>query len=376
MRTSKILHCLRAPVGGLFRHVVDLAAAQAALGLDVGVVCDRNTGGETSLGLQKLEGVCRLGVTRVPMSRQIGIRDLTAHLAIRRLTTNLGVDVLHGHGAKGGAYARLVARDLKGKRQSIRAFYTPHGGSLHYWASSLKGRIYLDLERRLAQSTDGFVFESDFSRKAYEAKVGRPSAPVRVIPNGLHPHEFYQAQVEEDAADFVFVGELRRLKGVDALLDALARIDRRRRPRVVIVGSGSDEPAFRRQAAALGVNASFAGPMPAAKAFARGRCLIVPSRAESLPYVVLEAAAAQLPMIATDVGGIPEIVRGAEMELVPPGRSDELGEQMEAFLADPMPFVDRAKLLQKRVEKHYTVARMTHAIVEFYFADLIGERAA
>lgn len=376
MRPPRVLHILRAPVGGLFRHVVDLATAQSALGLDVGVVCDSNTGGETSFGLRRIENVCGLGVTRLLMSRQIGIRDVTAHLAIRRLAAQLGIDVLHGHGAKGGAYARLVAREIKAKGQSARAFYTPHGGSLHYWASSLKGRLYLDLERRLAQSTDGFIFESDFSRKAYEAKVGWPSAPVRVIPNGLHPHEFYQAEVEEDAADFVFVGELRRLKGVDVLLDALARVDRRRRARAVIVGSGSDEAAFRRQATAIGVNAGFAGPMPAAKAFARGRCLIVPSRAESFPYVVLEAAAAQLPMIATDVGGIPEIVRGVGMDLVAPGRADELGEQMEAFMADPMDFVDRAKMLQTRVESRFSVAKMTHSVVEFYFADLANRRAA
>lgn len=310
------------------------------------------------------------------MSRQIGWRDLTAHFAIRRMTRELGIDVLHGHGAKGGAYARLAARDLRVHGEGVRAFYTPHGGSLHYWPTSLKGRIYLDLERRLAPYTDGFIFESEFSRASFAAKVGRPAAPVRVIPNGLHPYEFYQAHVEDDAADFVFVGELRRLKGVDVLLDALARIDKRRRARAVIVGAGPDEAAFRRQAHSLEVRASFPGPMPAGRAFARGRCLIVPSRAESLPYVVLEAAAAQLPMIATNVGGIPEIVAGTGMVLVMPGHSGELGEQMEAFLADPMPFVERARALQGRVAQAFTVKRMAQAIVEFYFADLVAERAA
>ena len=79
--------------------------------------------------------------------------------------------------------------------------------------------------------------------------------------------------------------------------------------RADIVGDGPDRQRFETQAADLGLGGavSFTGAMPARTAFARGRLLVVPSRAESLPYVVLEAAAAGMPMIATRVGGIPEI---------------------------------------------------------------------
>ena len=78
----------------------------------------------------------------------------------------------------------------------------------------------------------------------------------------------------------------------------------------MIVGSGPDELKLKRLARklSLGTRVSFAGPQPVRTAFARARCVVVPSRAESFPYIVLEAAAAQMPLIATDVGGIPEIV--------------------------------------------------------------------
>ena len=89
--------------------------------------------------------------------------------------------------------------------------------------------------------------------------------------------------------------------------------------------------------------------MPVRTAFARGRCVVVPSRAESLPYIVLEAAAAQMPLIATDVGGIPEIVEGTNVPLVRPGDIAGLAGQMRDFLANPKPFLGRAIALQKQV---------------------------
>ena len=77
------------------------------------------------------------------MSREIGPADVSAYRAIRKHAVHLGIDVLHGHGAKGGAYARLVARSLRRTRHPAVCCYTPHGGSLHYHPSSLQGRIYM-----------------------------------------------------------------------------------------------------------------------------------------------------------------------------------------------------------------------------------------
>ena len=75
--------------------------------------------------------------------------------------------------------------------------------------------------------------------------------------------------------------------------------------------------------------------MPARTAFPLGRSLVVPSRAESMPYIVLEAAAAGMPLIATNVGGIPEIVNGTDTPLMPPGDVEVLERAMQGFLADP-----------------------------------------
>jgi glycosyltransferase involved in cell wall biosynthesis len=357
--------------------VYDLAKGQAELGVDVGIICDASSGGkDADSALGRLAEICSLGVTRTQMPRQLGPGDFFAYRNVRKLARKLKVDVLHGHGAKGGAYARLAARSLK-RRQRVAAFYTPHGGSLHYSPDTFMGRLYMRLERRLAPMTDGIIFESNFAARRYAQTIGRPPCPVCIVPNGLYPHEFYEATLDENAADFVFIGELRQLKGVDILLAALAAQRTVYPATALIVGSGPDEESFKKLVPKLGLEGkvAFAGPMPVRTAFARGRCVVVPSRAESFPYVVLEAAAAQMPLIATDVGGIPEIVEGTSVPLVRPGDIAGLAGQMRNFLANPKPFLGRAIALQKQVAQRLTVERMTKEVTGFYFAVLEGEAA-
>ncbi len=377
----RILHCLRAPVGGLFRHVCDLAAEQARRGHQVGLVCDAHGGDRlTEARLADLVPQLALGLRRIVMSRELGPRDVTAWLAIRAHAMALGVDVLHGHGAKGGAYSRLVARALKRAGRTVASCYTPHGGSLHYHPSSIAGRIYMALERRLARHTDALIFESSYAAARYEAHIGRPACAMRVIPNGLSPADFGSTGSELDAADFLFVGELRRLKGVDVMLEALAHARSVRPVSAVIVGAGPNAAEFKRAATQLGLDelVSFREPMPARSAFRLGRTLVVPSRAESFPYIVLEAAAAGLPLLATGVGGIPEITAGTDTALLPPGDAEALAEAMLDAVANPIPAQARAMRLKWSVGRRFTVAAMSDMVLELYASVLAdpGSRAA
>src|SRR5258706_3619341 len=182
-----ILHVMRAPVGGLFRHVVDLARGQIARGHRVGVIADSSTGGtQAEATLSALAGDLALGLSRVPMSRDIGKGDFAAFQHVTRRAAEVGADVLHGHGAKGGAYARLATAPAL-RRQLGKAIrvYTPHGGSLHYrWGSPI-GLFYLAAERMLSKRTDLFLFESGYGRDVFTAKVGAPKALVRVVHNGV-----------------------------------------------------------------------------------------------------------------------------------------------------------------------------------------------
>ena len=128
--------------------------------------------------------------------------------------------------------------------------------------------------------------------------------------------------------------------------------------------------AFRTLAAELGLAAHvlFPGAMPAAQALPLGRVLVMPSRAESFPYVVLEAGAAGMPMIATDVGGIPEIVAGSDTGLVPPGDVTALARAMAAHLGSPETARAKARRLRALIARRFTVAGMATSIMAFYEA--------
>jgi glycosyltransferase involved in cell wall biosynthesis len=367
----RILHVMRAPVGGLFRHVADLAREQAARGHSVGLIADSSTGGERAEAvLRELEGNLALGLSRVPMNRNIGRADWAAIGHVTARAAALSADVIHGHGAKGGAYARLA------KTSALRV-YTPHGGSLHYSRAHPVGFAYLAAERFLLRRTDVALFESQYARATFEEKVGRPRGVVRVVHNGVRAEEFEPVVKESGTADLLYVGELRALKGVDVLLDALHSLYGRGNPlRLIVVGAGADRHAFEAKTVklSLGQAVTFAGAMPARQAFARGRLLVVPSRAESLPYIVLEAAAAGLPMIATRVGGIPEIFGDDRALLVPPGDAGALASAIGKAVARP----DSASTarLRARVSEKFTVTAMAEGVLAAYGDGLARRNSA
>jgi glycosyltransferase involved in cell wall biosynthesis len=361
----RIIHVFRAPVGGLYRHVRDLARGQAEAGHDVGVVCAATPVIPSGDALHRW---CKLGIHPIPMTRFPGAGDLVTVQRVARQLARLRPDIIHGHGAKGGLHARLAGRLL-----GAPAFYTPHGGTLHYRWSSPEGMAYLGAERLLRGHTAGLLFVCDYERNVFTDLVGIGDRPWQVIHNGLWPEEFSAVVPDRDAADLLFVGELRRLKGVDVLIEAVALAAPRRELRLAIVGAGPDEGRFRDQVRMNGVDhlVGFHGPLPVRQALQRGRLLILPSRAEAFPYVMLEAMAAARPIIASRTGGIPELV-GAE-SLVPPGEASALLAAIEAALAEPSAFAARARAQAKAMAERFDATRMAEAVIAFY-ATALGRR--
>lgn len=358
----KILHVLRAPLGGLFRHVLDLAEGQTARGHQVGIVAASGGSPGANERLAALGKTLALGVSRIEMARQLGLGDVAAIRHVRRHGAALAPDVLHGHGAKGGAYARLAPAGTAIK------VYTPHGGSLHYGRHTPQGMVYGAAERFMMARTDLFLFESTFARDKFQTTIGTPNSVVRVVHNGIRAEEMIPVEPATSAADLVFVGELRMLKGPDVLIDAIARLHRNGRPvTAVIAGSGPDHDALVQQVASAGLTESirFLGHAPARQAFSQGHVLVVPSRAESLPYIVLEAAGAGLPILATRVGGVPEIF-GSPEPLLPPGDAQALADAILAKLIDPAGARAAAQTLRERVGGEFSQAVMVDGVLAAY----------
>jgi len=369
-RKLRILQVMRAPVGGLFRHVADLTRALAASGHEVGLVVDSLANdAQTESRLAALAPHASLGIHRFAMPRVLGGGDLLTPLAVRALSRRLKIDILHGHGAKGGFYARLARI---GSRAA--ALYTPHGGVLHFSAASRSGRIFHRLERMLMAQTAAIIFESAYAKTTYAALIGEPTCPTSIIHNGLAPDEFVPVPPDADAADFVFVGELRDLKGVHVLVDALAQLQRGdgRPVSLMMAGDGPARAELGKQIDDLGLTAqvSLPGAQPARAMFSRGHYAVVPSLAESLPYVVLEAAAARLPVISTRVGGIPEIFGPTAASLIPPNDPEALRGAMQSMLDDPAAAMAEMEIRRSHIEEHFSLSRMAGDIEALYVSVL------
>ncbi|WP_425995285.1 glycosyltransferase family 4 protein [Afipia sp. DC4300-2b1] len=368
----RILHAVRAPVGGIFRHILDLAVGQAERGHEVGILADSLTGGERAeTALREIAPKLKLGVYRLAIRREPHPVDSVTALHFLRLARSLKPDVLHGHGAKAGAFVRL-----KGKSKKSIRVYTPHGGSLHYPPGTLKGGAYARMERTLMNRTDLFLFESAFARDTYLRVVGKPAGLVRCVFNGVTASEFDPVPVAEDATDVVYVGEFREIKGADLLIQAVARLRADGKPvTLTLAGDGEETEALKALVSRLNLGDAvrFIGHVRARFGFSKGRLLVVPSRGDSMPYVVIEAAAAGIPMVAASVGGIPEILGPHTSGLFVANSVGAMADAIEMALADMDATRERARNLRERIFVHFSQKAMVDGVISGY-RDAFNER--
>ncbi len=374
----RVVHLVRAPIGGIFRHIVDLANAQADAGNEVGIICDFSTGGrfEDDVIARAVPRLA-LGARRFPMRRRISLSDFTAAGSVLAHLAGLRPDVLHCHGAKGGAYGRALAAWL-GRKRPLACVYAPHGGTLHFDEGTIEGRFYFAVERGLERLTDALVHVSGFEAQSWRHKVGIPRCEAAVIRNGLREDEYLPVMPRTDARDLLFLGMLRDLKGPDVFLSAIAELERTygRKLTAHVVGQAEEPNRYRALATELGIaeRVLFSEPMPTREAFASARAIVVPSRAESMPYVVLEAIAAGMPIVATRVGGIPEIFGPAAHQLVPSGDAGALARAIEELFRDPARLAAEAAARREWLRPRFHIGTM-HADIDGLYRRILARKS-
>lgn len=358
----KIIHCFRAPVGGVFRHVVDLVTEQAKQGHEVGVLCDSSTGGAHAADkFQSLSKLCSLGIHRIRISRYPGVSDLSVLREANSILRLVDPDVVHSHGAKGGMIARVVCRHI-----GAISVYTPHGGTLHYDKRSPIGYFFLAIEKLLLRRSDGIIFVCDYERMCFHSKVGIKNVPYIVNHNGLSKSDFSPILKCENPSDIIFIGEIRDIKGISNLLNAIGVIKRETPITATIVGDGPSSEKYKKMCGALGLDdcVKFVGALPANEALGLGEIFVLPSLKESFPYVILEAAAQSLPIVATDVGGIKEVLE--DSALVPPANTRALADAIKGAIVNKEECQRKARIFKKTLEKKYSVGSMAEVASKFY----------
>lgn len=341
----------------------------SAAGHEIGLICDIPGNGSYSEGLlENLKPMLKLGIQRAAMNRSVGFSDISATMKIRRLIKTLRPDVLHGHGAKGGVYARVSGSLIKTDHGRPARIYSPHGGSLHFDPESRNGKIYFTVERLLENMTDCICYVAEYEAQTYGTKIRKPSCPSRVIYNGLSDSEFAPVELDEVASDFLFIGEMRLLKGPDLLVRAIGRLKAEGATDIsaVMVGNGPDRDEIYEMIKErdLQTNITLRPPMPARKAFSLARTVVMPSRAEAMPYIVLEALAAEKPLVTTNVGGIPEIFGKARDVLIEPD-IDALTARMRTALKEPGELLSRMPDYQE-FQSRFGIETMASGVMEAY----------
>lgn len=366
----RVLEVVEACSGGTGRHVMDLATGLLAAGCEVHLAyADHRMSDAFSAWMSSQPS---LRTTRIAVRRSIAPQDLYAAWQLHRyIVTNGPFDVVHGHSSKGGALARLGAL---GTGASV--FYTMHGlTTMDRTVPVLRRVVYTTLEAALGAVTDRIIAVSpEETRNAAWLERGR--VRLLTIPNGIDPsplraHEVARADLGlcEQAVLIGFVGRLVPVKAVDVLLRAFARVSVRGVPvHLLIIGTGPLEAELRRLSEECGVDGRvhWMGEQPADRFLAGMDVFAISSWKEGLPYVVLEAMAAGLPVVATAAAGIEcLIIDGVNGSVVATGDADAFASALTHLAQNPQ-LRQRMSTATRQIVGNFSIDTMVRRTLHAY----------
>jgi glycosyltransferase involved in cell wall biosynthesis len=344
------------PDGGVASHVRELALGLGAYGHEAVV-----------FGPPGFAAASHVRFEPVPFTRDYDRphRDAAALAALTRAVRRGGFDLVHAHAAKAGVLGRLAARAAR-----LPALYTPHCLPFVGEVSEARRRFGVLAERALAPLTATIVCVCEDERRVALA-AGLPERRLTVVHNGCPPFDPSTeaapgaAALRAEGPVVAAIAVLRRQKRIDVLLDAapaiLAAVPD---ARIAIVGDGPEREALHAHAAARGLadEPRLAwlpfDPPDAAPHLAATDVYVLPSGWEAFPIGVLEALAAGVPQVATDVGGTREAVTAETGVLVPPRDPGRLAEAVIALLRDPDRRVRMAAASRARHAERFTIETM------------------
>ena len=297
-------------------------------------------------------------------------RDLEALARLTMFLQQRRPDLVHAHTYKAGVLAALA-----GRVAGVPVILTPHGHVFSKGASipGVPGGTGLDVLRwvtRAAQACARRVTAlSEADLREQLALRLAPASKYAVVRNGIDVRRFTPGGPRRFAGSPVIgcIGRFSPEKGQADLLDAMPEI-RRALPeaRLVLVGYGDLEAELRRRAAPLGEAVEFAGERDAAEVLGSFDLYVQPSRYESQGLAILEAMAAGVPVVATDVGGVRDaVVPGETGVLVPAGDAGALARAVVATARDPGR-MSRASRASARVGEVFGAARIAAEYAALY----------
>ncbi len=365
----KILHVItRMDRGGSAVNTLLCATEQQRLGHEVSLVYGCSIESDMSDAEQEktdaeIQGFQALGgrvIVLASMLRSLGMHDKLAYRELKALI-KMDFDIVHTHTSKAGALARLAAKGI-----DIKVVHTPHGHIFHGYFGWLKTQIFIAIERYLAKKTDVLIALTKAERDDHLALCIGQKSQWRVIPSGVDVHAIMQqaetikGQVEWDA---VSVGRLVPIKGMERLIQAWAEVCKvKPDAKLALVGDGEERASLTLLAEHLGVSenihfAGWANPLPY---LTHTRCFALLSHNEGMGRAVVEALAAGLPCVVSDVCGLRELVDNQVGRVVNADSPEEVAHALLTHWDASM-----GETARRRAE-HYSIETMISGLEKAY----------
>jgi len=376
----------RLNVGGPAIHVINLnAGLDRARFESILITGTENPGEGTLLDLAVERGIQPIVIPEIVAEATLKPRDLKALAALYRLLRRERPHIVHTHTAKAGFVGRLAAR-LAGVPIVV---HTYHGHILHSYYSPAKTRILRRMERGLGVLTDRIIAVSEqVKRDLVDYRVAG-AEKINVIPLGFdlrpfldsatHRGSFRRELSLNNGAQLVgIVGRIFPIKNHRLFLDAAAHIAAAEKAaRFVIVGDGALRHQMEEHAAGLGIadRVIFTGwrrDLP--RIYADLDVLVVSSDNEGTPVSAIEAMAAACPVVATRVGGLPDLIDEDETgHLVPRGDAPALAAAVQRLLRDREAARRLGETARARIAERFTAERLI-ADIEHFYRDLLAKK--
>jgi glycosyltransferase involved in cell wall biosynthesis len=375
----RVLVVLEATVGGTLQHILDVCnhIDLNRFAVDLAVSFEREPSFRQQVPALEARGidVHQLHMTREPSP----LSDLRALYALRRLVRGGDYDVVHTHSSKAGILGRFAIP----AKQHCAVIHTPHVFAFQMNCNRLMRAFYRTVERAAARRTDWLHAVCQAEKQAALAARLLPEARIKVICNGVDVRSWTVASsaapsqlreplgIPADAPVIGTVGRYAAQKGWDLLVEAMpAVLCEIPEARLVLVGDDAGDTKLKLRVKHLQISDSvhFYGATDHRRdLYAMFNLFVLPSRWEALPYALLEAAAVGAPVLATNVGGVNEVViDNLTGSLVPPEDSSALAQKMIERLRDPERTAKMALAAKAKVAGEFRLDKMISGIEKLY----------
>jgi glycosyltransferase involved in cell wall biosynthesis len=355
----RVLHVIaRLNVGGTARYITRLAEELPKHKIETFVATGFVQGLE-----QEDPSAKKLKVIRVPsLGRQINpLKDHFAFKQLLEIVKEVKPDILHTHTFKAGYIGRIKTREInKAAGKRVKFVHTFHG---HLFDdpefSGFKSLIITSFERRFAMRTDAIVtVGARVARELLERDIGQPQQFTN-IPPGVESLKIPKAKPRKK----ITIGWIARVTGVKNPLRALEIAELFPDAQFILAGGGDMLEQVKAQAPR---NTKVLGWTNAAKLFADSDIILSTSENEGMPIALIEAQLASKPVVATNVGGVAEVVINNKTGFVTRKSTGDLAKALEKLINSKALRIAQGKAAKAHATKAFSVEKMIKAHVSLY----------